>query len=390
MEKNPLLYPGNEDRHIADLYYVKSENVFKKKLINEKLHICGIDEVGRGSLAGHLVTVGAVLPENIQEVIPELPVDSKQLTEEKVSELATRIREHALMIHLVYTGPQGVNKKGVQKATHYNLKKIVQFVRSSMPDIRIQVDGNQGLKGQKLELIPKGDATQVNISAASILAKDFSNRIMQIAHDIYPQYNFLKHKGYSTADHQKLIKQHGIGPFHREHTSKKLERRRDKKDTANLSPSEIKEYLALSLFYMNRKSEVANSWERNFVTECILMVKSEKHISPKMQFYIQKTYKNIKKKAKIDSGNVDSIVKIVFEKMHFFQPKHVDVVDIRDMFALIIPSMQQNTHIVTSEEKTFLIESLTQLKQGQSLSQENVLFLREIYGNVKQKQSLTA
>ena len=173
--------------------------------------IAGVDEAGRGPLAGPVVSAAVVLP--IDVVIPGLD-DSKKLSQAKRETLFPEIKEKALSSAVAVVGPEVIDEINILQASLLSMKQAVEKLTPN-PDLLL-IDGNQRIQSDfKQWTIIKGDANSFSISAASVLAKVTRDRLMQDFHDRYPQYEFARHKGYGTKLHRELIAEHGPCPIHR-------------------------------------------------------------------------------------------------------------------------------------------------------------------------------
>ena len=173
--------------------------------------IAGVDEVGRGCLAGPVVAVAVILD-------PNRPIkglrDSKKLSAKKRDELAEEIKEKALAWSVAAMGPEVIDKINILQATLEAMKAAVEKLPVE-PDF-VQVDGNKLPKWKWLsEAIVKGDDKVEWISAASIIAKTTRDGYMCKIAELYPQYGFEHHVGYGTAEHIKALKAYGPTPIHR-------------------------------------------------------------------------------------------------------------------------------------------------------------------------------
>ena len=167
--------------------------------------LCGIDEAGRGSLAGPLVVAGAILKEPMDGL-----KDSKILcakTREKLFEL---LQEKALFRILFYDN-ETVDSKGLSLC----LRDAIQTIKTHFSEDEILMDGNCSFGVSGIQTMDKADAKVAQVSAASVLAKVSRDRFMDEMALIYPQYGFEKHKGYGSASHIKAIQTHGYSPLHR-------------------------------------------------------------------------------------------------------------------------------------------------------------------------------
>ena len=173
--------------------------------------IAGVDEVGRGCLAGPVVAAVVILD-------PNRPIkglrDSKKLSAKKRDELAQEIKEKALAWSVAAMGPEVIDKINILQATLEAMKAAVEKLPVE-PDF-VQVDGNKLPKWKWLsEAVVKGDDKVEWISAASIIAKTTRDGYMCKIAELYPQYGFEHHVGYGTAEHIKALKAYGPTPIHR-------------------------------------------------------------------------------------------------------------------------------------------------------------------------------
>ena len=179
---------------------------------------CGIDEAGRGPLAGPVVAAAVILPEGI-----ELPGvnDSKKITEKKREVLFDFVKEHALAYGIGQASEQEIDEINILQATFLAMRRAVEAL--DVPADFALVDGNriQGL-GIPAETVIGGDGKVLSIAAASILAKVTRDRYMREMAQTYPEYGFEKHKGYGTKAHYAAIEQYGICPLHRRTFLKKI------------------------------------------------------------------------------------------------------------------------------------------------------------------------
>lgn len=180
--------------------------------------VCGVDEAGRGPLAGPVCAAAVILPDGL--VIEGLD-DSKKLTEKKRDALYDVICENAVSYSIAFASVEEIEELNILKATFLAMKRAVENL-DVKPDIAL-VDGNQKppLEIQARTLV-KGDAKSPSIAAASILAKVTRDRLMTEIAEQYPQYEFPKHKGYGTKLHYEKIMEHGISPVHRRSFLKKI------------------------------------------------------------------------------------------------------------------------------------------------------------------------
>ena len=184
------------------------ENELKQK---GYVNICGIDEAGRGPLAGPVFAAAVILPEGLEDLGIN---DSKKLSEKKRDALFDLITEKAVAYSIASASEKEIDEINILNATFLAMKRAVDGL-SVRPDIAL-VDGNRKPNTGIEELtIVKGDAKSISIAAASILAKVSRDRYLKQLDREYPQYQFAQHKGYPTKLHYELINQYGVSPVHR-------------------------------------------------------------------------------------------------------------------------------------------------------------------------------
>ena len=169
------------------------------------VEICGIDEAGRGPIAGPLVITGCILLENIDGI-----TDSKKLTVKKREILFEQIIQKSIY-HIEWIWPDEIDKKGLSFAIQKGLKNIKENIKAE----KYLFDGNSNFGVSGIETIIKGDLKIKEIGAASILAKVSRDKYMLEIADKYPMFNFKKHKGYITKEHIEEIKKNGFSDIHR-------------------------------------------------------------------------------------------------------------------------------------------------------------------------------
>ncbi len=173
--------------------------------------VCGVDEAGRGPLAGPVFSAAVILPENCE--IEGLN-DSKKLSEKKREALFDIIKEKAISWCVASVDEKVIDEINILQATYLAMKKAVEGL--DVPADYALIDGNRmPLLAIKGETVVKGDAKSMSIAAASILAKVSRDRFMLEIDKQYPQYQFAKHKGYGTKLHYEMLTEHGISPCHR-------------------------------------------------------------------------------------------------------------------------------------------------------------------------------
>ena len=181
--------------------------------------ICGVDEAGRGPLAGAVYAAAVILN-------PAKPIiglaDSKKLSEKKRNQLSAEIKQHALAWAIAFSSVEEIDKINILQASLLAMKRAVEAMQQQfdvsqyLQQILVQIDGNKCPKiSLPCEAIIGGDSKVQAISAASILAKVARDADLCELDKQYPQYNFAKHKGYPTLEHLEAIAAHGICPIHR-------------------------------------------------------------------------------------------------------------------------------------------------------------------------------
>lgn len=186
---------------------------FEKAAVNSGFScICGVDEAGRGPLAGPVCAAAVILPEGA--VIEGLD-DSKKLTEKKRERLYDIIKETAVAYSVAYGTLEEIETVNILEATYLAMNRAIAGL-SVKPDFAL-IDGNRVPRGIKIpcETVVKGDSKSMSVAAASVLAKVTRDRLMLEYDKKYPEYNFKKHKGYGTKEHTELIKQYGPCEIHR-------------------------------------------------------------------------------------------------------------------------------------------------------------------------------
>ena len=186
---------------------------FEKAAVNSGFScICGVDEAGRGPLAGPVCAAAVILPEGA--VIEELD-DSKKLTEKKREGLYDIIKETAVAYSVAYGTLEEIETVNILEATYLAMNRAIEGLNVK-PDFAL-IDGNRVPRGINIpcETIVKGDSKSMSVAAASVLAKVTRDRLMLEYDKKYPEYNFKKHKGYGTKEHTELIKQYGPCEIHR-------------------------------------------------------------------------------------------------------------------------------------------------------------------------------
>lgn len=185
----------------------------EKDLYNKGFeNICGIDEAGRGPLAGPVVVAGVIMP---KASMIEGVNDSKKVSEKKREKLYDLIIEEAISYSVAIIGQDVIDDINILNATKQGVAEVVKGLDVKPNLILVDALTHIDTNGIPYDSIVKGDAKCYNIAAASILAKVTRDRIMREWDEIYPQYSFSSHKGYGTAKHIAAIKEYGLCPIHR-------------------------------------------------------------------------------------------------------------------------------------------------------------------------------
>ena len=173
--------------------------------------LCGVDEAGRGPLAGPVCAAAVILPANLE--IPGLN-DSKKLTDKRRRELFPIIKEQAIAYGIGLASHEEIDRINILQATYLAMERAIAQL-SVKPDLAL-IDGNRAKDfGIPVRTVIKGDSLSASIAAASILAKVTRDDLMLEAAQDYPQYQFEVHKGYGTKAHYAALSEHGPSPIHR-------------------------------------------------------------------------------------------------------------------------------------------------------------------------------
>lgn len=180
--------------------------------------VCGVDEAGRGPLAGPVVAAAVILPQGI--ALPGVN-DSKKITEKKREILFDFVKENALAYGIGEASETEIDEINILQATFVAMRRAIEALQ--IPADFALIDGNR-IAGLSIpaETVVGGDGRVLSIAAASILAKVTRDRYMREMAVQYPQYGFEKHKGYGTKAHYAAIAEHGICPLHRKTFLKKV------------------------------------------------------------------------------------------------------------------------------------------------------------------------
>lgn len=182
-------------------------------------NICGIDEAGRGPLAGPVVVASVILPENS---MIEGVNDSKKVSEKKRETLFEKIKEEAISYGIGISWQEEIDEINILEATKKSLTESIKELEVKPELILVDALNKIDTLGIPYRSLIKGDAKVYSIAAASILAKVTRDRIMREMDEVYPQYGFAKHKGYGTAMHMQAIREYGLCPIHRRSFTKNI------------------------------------------------------------------------------------------------------------------------------------------------------------------------
>lgn len=180
--------------------------------------ICGVDEAGRGPLAGPVCAAAVILPKHLD--IPGL-TDSKKLTDKKRRELFPLIQEQAVAYGIGLASQEEIDEINILQATFLAMERALAQLQVH-PDLAL-IDGNREREfGVPVQTVVKGDSLSANIAAASVLAKVTRDNLMMEIAQQYPRYGFEIHKGYGTKAHYEALRQYGACPIHRRSFLKKF------------------------------------------------------------------------------------------------------------------------------------------------------------------------
>lgn len=212
----------------------------RKLYISDGLIEAGCDEAGRGCLAGPVVAAAVILPEDFD---PNWVADSKKLTARQRDEAAVLVREKALAWAVAVVDNEEIDRINILKASFLAMHKAVDQLLLR-PQLLV-IDGNRfySYPGIPHECIVEGDDKVASISAASILAKTHRDALMDQLHIEYPQYGWIRNKGYGTPYHHQAIRDFGITPYHRR------------------SYAPVSEYIQMNMFSENEGEASSSNFE---------------------------------------------------------------------------------------------------------------------------------
>ncbi|MCQ2316752.1 MAG: ribonuclease HII [Bacteroidales bacterium] len=183
-----------------------------KQYYTEDLIEAGCDEAGRGCIAGPVVAAAVILPRDMD--FPDFD-DSKKLTEKQRENLRIKVMENAVAYGVGIVSAKEIDEINILNASFLAMHRAIDQLKTR-PELLL-IDGNRfnPYKGIRHQCIVGGDAKYQSIAAASILAKTTRDHIMEEYHKDFPQYNWLKNKGYPTPEHKNAVAEHGVSPIHR-------------------------------------------------------------------------------------------------------------------------------------------------------------------------------
>ncbi|MCI4671586.1 MAG: ribonuclease HII [Bacteroidia bacterium] len=183
------------------------------------LYEAGIDEAGRGCLAGPVVAAAVILPDGFEHPIL---TDSKKLSHDQRMNIRPYILEHAIAWGVGMKSASRIDEINILQANFEAMHEAIEALGQE-PSF-ISIDGNKFKPFEEIpfECVVKGDAKYTNIAAASILAKTYRDEVMVFLHEKYPEYGWDGNKGYPTKKHKIAIREHGPSPFHRQSFNWKL------------------------------------------------------------------------------------------------------------------------------------------------------------------------
>lgn len=200
------------DAYQREVARTKAMMVYEEKY-SDYAYICGIDEVGRGPLAGPVVAGAVILPKDCKLLYLN---DSKQLTEKKREELYDRIMEEAVAVGIGYNSPERIDEINILQATYEAMREAISKLSVAPTLLLNDAVTIPGLP-EELKQVPiiKGDAKSISIAAASIVAKVTRDRLMVQYDEVFPEYGFVANKGYGSAAHIEALQTYGPCPIHR-------------------------------------------------------------------------------------------------------------------------------------------------------------------------------
>lgn len=200
------------NKYLQEIKRIESMKAYEKKLYHSGCQfVAGIDEVGRGPLAGPVVAAAVVLPKDYQVLGIN---DSKKIPEKKREALAEDIHKHARAIGIGIVDREIIDEINILNATKRAMREAIEQLSIEPDHILIDALTLDGIETKQTAII-KGDQKSISIAAASIIAKVTRDRMMCDYHEQYPYYDFISNKGYGTKNHYLGIERYGVSPLHR-------------------------------------------------------------------------------------------------------------------------------------------------------------------------------
>lgn len=203
---------------VAYIHMIYPDTKLEEKLW-KKGHrlVLGIDEAGRGPLAGPVVAGGVVI-NNLSQIVPKVR-DSKKMTEKQRNEAYIEIKKHSLAYAVGMVGPRDIDRMGIQNAVLEAMTTVLEVIERKLGKKvdYIIADGMNilSIKNYKMDKIKQGDTYHYSIAAGSVLAKVTRDKIMRDYHIKYPKYGFDTHVGYGTKKHMEALEKYGVTEIHR-------------------------------------------------------------------------------------------------------------------------------------------------------------------------------
>ncbi len=211
VQKLVIAYRKEQEKLAKEFQRLEVMKQFEEKYSNSFSAICGIDEAGRGPLAGPVVAGAVILPKDCRILYLN---DSKKLSATKRDELFDEIKEKAIAYGVGIVSPERIDEINILQATYEAMQQAIKNMNVSPDLLLVDAVSIPDISVKQVGII-KGDAKSVSIAAASILAKVTRDRLMVEYDSIFPEYGFAGHKGYGSAAHIEAIKKIGPCPIHR-------------------------------------------------------------------------------------------------------------------------------------------------------------------------------
>lgn len=278
----------------------------------------GIDETGVGAIFGSIYAAGVVLPTELG-ALSFLPMDSKLCSEEEITRYADLIRAHAVFVVSSCVEAPVINEIGTKKALERALREVAKQARHKDPSVAILLDGKSGLAHiENITRIPRGDALEASIAAASIIAKDLSNNEMKRLHQEVPMYKVHQNHGYAKTEHIQAIQQHGLSKFHREN-AKRFEQVVLQEETRTLSQ-------VACTFYLGELTALTphmSNWEKTFTIKQQQLAKTS-NLTPRAQYFLVKVYRDVMKRL-VHEQTLNLNKRLLVGITHFVKTNHYDM-----------------------------------------------------------------